>query len=230
MPPSLFASRIFFGVNIVTVFLYGCLAGVIFLLPFDLIVRRGMTAAEVGLTLMPFSIILGLFSRLAGSLADRYGTRPFLVIGSALVCLGSLVFALNIPDYWLGVLLPVVILAAGMATAVSPLTTAVMNAVPEERSGAASGVSNAATRLAALLAVALLGAVASLVFMLAAEMPGANFGTLPPVTDPARQALESAFRTAYAIAMLVGAAWGAAAALTAWLLLREKAPAEPRAG
>src|SRR5262249_48715863 len=40
MPPQLFRLRVFVGTNIVTVFLYGALAGMLFLVPFDVQARR----------------------------------------------------------------------------------------------------------------------------------------------------------------------------------------------
>jgi len=112
-----------------------------------------------------------------------------------------------------------------MATVVSPLTTAVMNSIPDSLSGAASGVNNAASRLAGVFAVAIFGAAAVLVFAGIAP-PGARFGILPPPGDPSRTVVESAFVAAYRTAMLIGAAWCFLAALAAWLSLGHSAPGD----
>ena len=222
MPPELFKLPVFTGTNIVTLFLYGALAGMFFLLPFDLQARRGLTASEAGLTMLPAGIIIGFLSRLMGSLADRLGPRPFLVIGPVLVGLCGVGLALNLSNYWIGVLVPILLLSVGMAIVVSPLTTAVMNAVPDSRSGAASGVNNAASRLAGVLAIAVFGAAAALVF--GWYTTGGRFGVLPPPGDPSRPAIEHAFLTAYSTAMGLAALWCFIAALAAHFSLPAKPP------
>ena len=90
--------------------------------------------------------------------------------------------------------LPLLLLAAGMALVVAPLTTAVMNAAPDALAGAASGVNNAASRLAGLFAVALTGAIAALVFAATVGLPEARFGVFPPAGDPALPAVAAGFR------------------------------------
>lgn len=223
VPLSLFSDRAFTGANVTTVLLYGALGGVLFLLPFDLIARRGVTATGVGLTLLPFGLIIGVGSRLAGGWADRHGARLPLIVGSALVGLAGIVLAAGMANYWLGVLAPVLLMAVGMAIVVAPLTTAVMNAAPDNQSGAASGISNAASRLAGLFAVAIVGATASAVFVASLDpseggLGSARFGALPSADDPARSVLETAFDQAYTVAMSLAAAGGVLAALaTAWL-------------
>ncbi len=222
MPPELFREPAFLGANVMTLFLYGALGAVLFLLPFDLIGRRGLGAAEVGLTLLPLGLIIGTLSRAAGGLVDRAGARLPLALGAALVALGAAGLAAAPGGYWTAVLGPVVVLAAGMALVVSPLTTVVMNAVPDTRSGAASGINNAASRLAGLLAVAVGGALANLVFQRAADLPGQRFGVLPPAGDPLRPAVEAAFATAYGGALWLAAAWAALAAAVALVMLRPR--------
>lgn len=214
VPPGLFGSRVFTGANLLTLFLYGALAGTMFLLPFELIGRRGMSAATVGAVLMPLGIIIGLFARRAGALADRIGPRWPLIVGSAAVAIASLLLGVTLPGLVPGVLMPVLTLAGGMALVVAPLTTSVMNAAPDALSGAASGVNNAASRLAGLFAVALVGAVAALVF---GGAGGAQFGSFPDPAAPEAAAVAAAFDRAYRAGMLTCAVLAAlASAAAAW--------------
>ena len=222
-PPALFRSRIFTSVNIVTVFLYGALSGVLFLLPFDLLNRRGLSAATTGLIMLPFGLIIGIFSRYTGALADTYGPRFFLVVGPLLVGAGSLGFALLSPNIWLGAVLPSVLIGAGMALAASPLTTAVMKAVPDGKSGAAAGISNAASRLAGVFAIAIFGAAAGIVFDWKAPA-ATHFGVIPPATDPAHDAIVSAFLSGYSVAMIFGAVWCLIAVAISFVTLKGTAP------
>lgn len=222
-PPALFRSKIFTSVNIVTVFLYGALSGVLFLVPFDLLNRRGLSAATTGLIMLPFGLIIGVFSRFTGALADAHGPRFFLVAGPLMVGAGSLGFALVIPDIWLGVVLPVVLVGGGMALAASPLTTAVMNAVPDGKSGAASGISNAASRLAGVFAIAIFGAAAGVVFGWQAPA-AARFGVIPPAGDPTHDGVVGAFLSAYSVAMVFGAIWCLVAAVISYVTLKGTAP------
>jgi MFS family permease len=152
-----------------------------------------------------------------GGLSDRFGPRRFLLIGTAVVTLSCVIFALGHSSYWLGILLPMIVLSLGMTVVVSPLTTAVMNAAPEGKSGAASGVNNAASRIGGLFAVASLGAFASLIFLNNAGDGGDRFGVLPDIADPTYPALESAFSTAYHSTMWFAALWAAVAFVAVFL-------------
>jgi EmrB/QacA subfamily drug resistance transporter len=224
VPLRLFASRVFSGANVVTVFLYAALAGVLFLLPFELIERRGLSAAGSGAVLLPLGGIIGLLSRRFGALGDVHGPRPFLAAGSALVALAAGWLALVPEGLAAGVVAPVTVLAVGMAMVVSPLTTAVMNAAPDGHSGAASGINNAASRIAGVAAVAVIGTVASLVHAAGGGAAG-RFGSLPAPADPARAAAEAAFLGAFSAGMALAMLCALAAAVTALATLRARVPA-----
>lgn len=217
-PPALFRSRAFTGTNLMTLLLYGALAGVMFLIPIDLIERRNLLPSQVGLALLPFGLIIGLLSSRAGKLGDRYGARPMLVIGAALVALGIIGLIPQWSSFWWGVELPLCLMSLGMATLVSPLTTAVMNAVPDHRAGAASGINNTASRLAGLFAIAGVGACAAGLFRWFNTGTG-QFGLFPAPTHPDFSATLEAYRWALAgsLSLMAICALGAAL-LAAWLV------------
>jgi EmrB/QacA subfamily drug resistance transporter len=88
MPLDVFASRTFSGANVLTLFLYAALSGVLFFLPFNLIQVQGYTTTEAGAALAPFIVLMFLLSRWAGGLVDRVGGRLPLIVGPLVVAAG----------------------------------------------------------------------------------------------------------------------------------------------
>jgi EmrB/QacA subfamily drug resistance transporter len=195
MPVSLFGSKAFAGLSLLTFLLYGALGGLLLLLPYVLIVGGAYTPLQAGLALLPFSVVIGGASRLAGRLAEKIGPRWPLTLGPIVTGLG---FALLIradpqASYWTSILPGMVVIALGMAGAVAPLTTAVLSSVDDRHSGTASGFNSAVARTGGLIATALAGAVIA----------------------EAGAALTDAFRAA----AVVAASLAIAAGLVAWLTL-----------
>lgn len=162
VPLSLFASRSFVGLNLLTLLLYGAFGGLMVLLPYTLIQAGGYSAVAAGAALLPLPILIALASPLMGRMAARLGPRLPLTVGPLLVA-GGFLLALRIErgDYWSEVFPTVLALSLGMAIAVAPLTTAVLAAVDSRHTGTGSGFNSAVARTGGLIATALLGVALS---------------------------------------------------------------------
>jgi EmrB/QacA subfamily drug resistance transporter len=161
VPLGLFGSRQFSGVNLLTLLLYGALAGSFFFVPFLIIQVHGYSAAAAGAIFVPFAVILGALSKWSGRLMDRFGARWPLIIGPTITGVALLLFAmLSANGRYYSFVVPMVVLAFGMAITIAPLTTTVLNAVKPDQSGVASGINNAAASVAGLLVIAVMGTVA----------------------------------------------------------------------
>jgi EmrB/QacA subfamily drug resistance transporter len=161
-PPRLVGNRAFFGLNVATLLIYAGLSIMFFLLPFDLVDRRSLSATDAGLAFLPFTLGVGLMSRLFGGLADRTGPRVTLIAGPTGAALAYLWMAFGQQaSLGIGVIAPMALLGVSFAVLVAPLTATVMSSVDSADEGLASGINNAASRIAQFAGVALAAGVAS---------------------------------------------------------------------
>jgi len=164
VPPALFQSRAFTGVNIATVLMYAGLSGLILLLVLQLQGNLGYSALESGAALLPANALMLVLAPRAGRFAHRHGARWPMVCGAIVAAGGMLLFSRVAPgvSYVRTILPAVVVFGLGISALVAPLTAVVLAAAPAEDAGAASGVNNAAARLAGLLAAAALPVAAGM--------------------------------------------------------------------
>jgi EmrB/QacA subfamily drug resistance transporter len=249
IPLGLFRSPTFLGANVLTLFLYAALGGLLFFLPFNFIQVQGYSATAAGAALLPFVAVMFLLSRWAGRLVERHGSKLPLVIGPLIAAAGFALFALpgaGAGTYWASFLPPILVMSLGMATSVAPLTTTVMGAVEERHAGVASGINNFVSRTAALLAVAVFGVLMLNIFnttfaerlreiplspeartqlmgqsggFVNIKIPGDLSGE---AQADIRQAIRESFVAGFRILAYLSAGLSMASALVAWLLIGGK--------
>jgi EmrB/QacA subfamily drug resistance transporter len=164
LPLSVFSSRQFSVVNVITFLVYGAFGGLLFLLVLQLQVAAGFSPVEAGSALLPVTVLLLAFSARAGSLAQRFGPRWLMTGGITLLAVGMLLMTrIGVHTSYVADVLPaVVIYGFGLCLTVAPLTATVLASADVRHAGVASGVNNAVARAAGLVAVAALPAAVGL--------------------------------------------------------------------
>ena len=252
MPLSLFKNMTFSGANLLTFFLYAGLSAGMLFLSLNLVQVQGYDQLQSGLTFLPFTIMMVLVARFAGTLADKYGPRLLLTIGPAIAGAGLLIlsFIKQTPGpgaYFTTFFPGIVVFGLGMSFTVAPLTATVMGAVSDHYSGTASGINNALSRIAGVFANAIFGAMAVLFFsgFLQRELPAlslketdkqaiiqqtAELGNArPPAvlneedSKKVRQLYHDSFIAAYGKIMRISGVLGFLGALMAVLFVRNSA-------
>jgi len=111
-----------------------------FLIPLYLHYVRGQSGDEIGFTLLPATLMLALWSPLAGRLVDKKGPRTALMLGLTLLSVSALLqtqFNAHTP-LW-AVIGTYLLFGSGWAWILSPSITAAISSVPADSGGVAAG-------------------------------------------------------------------------------------------
>ncbi|GAY16193.1 MFS transporter [Mycobacterium sp. shizuoka-1] len=154
LPPGIFAGRNFTVGNLSTVFLYAGISLGQLLVALFLQEVGGLSPAQAGLATLPVPILSFLLAARFGALAGRYGPRRFMTAGPLIAAAGFGWMALVSGNVWLQTLPGLTLFGAGLSVAVSPLTAAILAAVPPSQSGIGSAINNAVARVSGLIAIA----------------------------------------------------------------------------
>ncbi|MEV0599883.1 MFS transporter [Streptomyces sp. NPDC050315] len=134
--------------------------GMVFLLSLYVQEDRGLTPLEAGLLFVPMTLLTGFVNSSAARVAERLGPRVPVAVGQLLMVVGlaSLCFVSSATPTWTMAVLMIPV-ATGIALAAPPLTALLLDSVPAERTGMASGLLNTCRQLGGALAIAVFGAL-----------------------------------------------------------------------
>ncbi|WP_027487248.1 MFS transporter [Allorhizobium undicola] len=135
--------------------------GVVFIISLYLQKTLGFTPMQAGYAYLPLTATFFLVNMLAGTLVGRFGPRAPMIGGALLDAFGFLtLLALGATAPFIALILPFMLIPAGMGTGVPAMTTAVLENVPPEFSGVAIASINAARQAAGAMGVAVFGMLA----------------------------------------------------------------------
>jgi EmrB/QacA subfamily drug resistance transporter len=163
LPLSLFRSRGFSLVNIVTLTFAAGAFGSVFLLAQFFQVVQGLSPLAAGVRTLPWTMAPMVVAPLAGIFADRIGLRRLIVAGQVFLAAGVLWIALaTATDVSYGDLVIAFVLAGvGMGLTFAPISTMALGSVTPGERGVASGANNTVRELGVAVGVAVLASVFS---------------------------------------------------------------------
>lgn len=244
---SVFKNRRFSGASIAITLVFFALLGSMFLNSQYMQFVMGYDALTAGFAIMPISIVIVIFAQLGVRAASRVGTRPVVTAGFVFVAASMVVLATaGVDSGYTPVLISILLLGAGIGTAMSPATESIMSTLPRAKAGVGSAVNDTTRQVGGALGVAVLGSVyasyyvkhiSDVVSALPAEAARAVQDSIAGALHVAQSiggeqgnaitsAAMQAFVDAKNLAVLIGAAIAMAGAIVAWVFL----PARARPG
>jgi EmrB/QacA subfamily drug resistance transporter len=160
IPLALFRSRMFSGgTGIMMMWAFGVF-GIYFFTSIYLQVVLRFSPTKAGLAFVPMALCIALFAAAGAPLGARVGVHRVVALGLVLDAVGLyLFFRLGAGATFAGLMPGFVVFGAGSGLMQVPLTNAVLEAMPPERSGIASALFNNSREIAGLLGITVIGAV-----------------------------------------------------------------------
>jgi MFS family permease len=184
--------------------------GILFFTSLFLQRSAGFSATRTGLVFVPVAVLVVLVAPLAPGLAARLGPARVVCAGLILVATGLAAVALATRHVSFPALLPgMIVIGIGSALTV-PLTTSVLAAVPEARTGVAGSLLGVAREASGLVGISVIGLIVS------AGHPVPPHGPVPP-----------GFARGYALGLVTAAALVAVGAVIARRTLPEQEQRQP---
>jgi MFS family permease len=161
LPLRLFGSTTFTAASATAFLMTGALFSAAFLVSQYFQLVLGYSPLGTGLRLLPWTATAMLVAPIAGTLSDRIGQRPVMVVGMLLQGIGLAWFALvatTDPAYG-RLILPLIVAGIGVSMALPTTPAAALSAVAPADMGKASGANSTVQRFGSAFGIALASAV-----------------------------------------------------------------------
>jgi Na+/melibiose symporter-like transporter len=170
-----------------------------FLLTQYLQLVHGYSPLGAAVRLMPIAAVMIVVSPQAPRLVARFGAHRVVGSGLGVLAVGTLMLSrVGVTTPYAMLVLPMVVMVAGMSVAMAPLTNAIMSGVPRDRAGVGSAMNDTTRELGGALGVAVLGSILTSQY---ASSLTSSLGGLPTA---ARSAASSSLAGALSVASNMG--------------------------
>ncbi|MFF3463519.1 MFS transporter [Streptomyces sp. NPDC002619] len=156
LPLRHFRNRGFTTANAAAFLVFGSLLGALFMITQLFQVGLGYSPLQAGVRILVWNAMPLLVAPVAGALADRYGTRLFMLTGLLLQAVGLGLLAWQVePGVGYGHLVgPLIVAGVGISLVFPSVANAVTSSVPLGDAGVAAGVNNALRELGGVFGIA----------------------------------------------------------------------------
>lgn len=161
----------------------------------------GYGPLESAVRTLPMAFTMMFVSPLSTKLVEKLGKRRTVAAGLLLVAVGMfLISLLSSSSPYLALATAMVVMASGMATAMTPTTDLLMSAVPRSRAGMGSAMNDTTRELGGVLGIAILGS------LLASQYSHKIAPAVASLPDATKEIAEKSLAGALAIAQQSGPA------------------------
>ena len=198
---SLFRNPRFSAASGAIMLTFFAMFGSLFLLTQFLQSVLGYTALETGVRLLPMAAIQMVIAPASARVVERIGSKIVVAVGLTTAAGGLLLASRLTPEASYGeVVVPLLVLAAGLALVMPTATESIMGSLPPAKAGVGSAVNDTTRELGGALGVAVLGSVMSSTYR--PEVSDAISGL--PVPPEAADAITEQIGAAVTVAERVG--------------------------
>jgi EmrB/QacA subfamily drug resistance transporter len=161
LPVAYFRRRAFMSVNFVAFFQFVSVLGSLFIITQLFQIGMGYRPLDSGLRILVWMAMPMLIAPPAGALADRYGNKPFMMVGLALqgIGLGWLGLVVSTTSGYGVMVAPLAVSGVGISLCFPTVANAVVGSVPLADSGLAAGTNSAFRELGGVFGIAVMAAV-----------------------------------------------------------------------